>query len=123
MKILILLVILIAAINVSASTKNGDKLFSYQENYPKSPHWYEFKIDSYCEEYENPISIQEFTSEKKYEGKSVRIIHIYAEANNKNCKKLISAAKSQKTVIPVDLKRMSHIYVTYSSDLTLSSGH
>lgn len=98
-------------------------LLSYQENYPNSPHWYEFELSSFCGESRDPISIQQFTSEKIYENESVRIVHIYANANNKNCKNLVSESKTKKVVIPVDSKRMTHIYVTYSSQLTQTSGH
>lgn len=111
------------AVCTVAKAAVGDKFLSYQENYPKSPNWYEFTVDTRCKENQEAISIQEFTSEKKYQGKSVRIVHIYASASNQNCKDLITEKKSRKVVIPVDAKRTTHVFVTYDSQLVMTSGH
>ncbi|MCM2321960.1 MAG: hypothetical protein NDJ90_01725 [Oligoflexia bacterium] len=120
--ILVLTLTLLFLTNLAAAAQ-GDHLLSYQENYPKSGHWYEFSIDSQCKGYADAISLHDFVSEKKYEGKSVRVIHIYASANNKNCKEKVTESRSRRFKIPIDPKRMTHVYVTYDADISLKSGH
>ncbi len=122
MKKVTFLVIALFRAELAAATASNH-ILSYQENYPKSPHWYEFSINSYCKEHVEPISVKDFVSEKVYAGKEVRIIHIYVAANNKNCNEHAHETRSQKFTIPIDPKRMTHVYVTYDGDLTLRSGH
>lgn len=118
--------IILIALAAEASWANvvGDKLLNYQENYRKSAHWYEFTTSSFCKNSVKPITVKSFFSEIKTLGnKSVRVVHVYADLDNKNCKEKVDEVLVEKLIIPIDQKRTTHVYVTYDSDLAVKSGH
>ena len=94
--------------------------FVYQERYPGVKVRYNFTSKNNC-----PIRIKKFESEEHYRSpeskklSSVRIIHIYATSYHWQCKKMSNQALDKKLILPVDKKRMTHIYLTYDADIQI----
>lgn len=126
MRIFILCFMMLVSLIASAGL--GTMSFSYEENYPGTKHWYSFSLNEYCLN-PAPLRVRTFESEKKYtdtgslEKTSVRIIHIYARVQRGKCEAIKKTLVEERIEIPVDEKRMTHVYVTYDADIQVKSGH
>ena len=103
---------------------NREMKFLYQERYPGEKVRYNFISKKNC-----PMRIKQFESEEHYrsvESKkltSVRIIHIYATSYHRECKKMSNQVLDKKLILPVEKKRMTHVYLTYDADIQIMSNN
>lgn len=106
---------IVVFLGLSSIASAGPAEHSYYEVYPGISPKFEFIARKYCKA-RIPIQVKEFYQDKDYPSTDkkttpVRVIHIYAETNQYECKNNLTEDYKMKLIL-APVNKMTHIYLT-----------